>query len=116
MYVLRLDVSDGAEGDFDQTVVTAGVLPTAPLDLIGRAKEYHVNLAWSAAEGADYYRVLRRLAGESEFVQLGVTEYLAYVDDLPTGSTGADYQVLAVNGFGTAASAIVTVRPAFRTR
>jgi len=116
-YLLRLDVFDGADGDFDQVMIEAGAPPSAPINLEGRAKLLHVNVVWDLSAGAASYIVFRKLDSEVDFVEVGTTETAVYVDDLPTGTTSAEYFVQAENVFGVSDdSVIITVLPSTRSR
>jgi len=86
--------------------------PTPPENLVGRAKRLHVNLGWSGSEGATGFIVSRRLNGEVDFTEVGRTSSSAFVDDLPAGTTAAEYFVVADSPFGHSGdSAVVTVVP-----
>jgi len=116
-YLLRLDVFDGVDGDFDQVMVEVGATPAVPVNLAGRAKLLHVNVVWDASEGATNYIVFRKLDTEADFVEIGITEAAVYVDDLRTGATSADYFVQAQNVFGVSDdSEIITVLSTSRSR
>ena len=116
-YLLRLDISDGEDSDFDQVmveVVRAGSAPSTPENLFVRIKRSHLNLFWGSSEGATNYRVFRRLNTEIDFVEVGQTVYLVFVDDLPQEANSAEYFVMAENGFGLSddsAIVMVTMNP-----
>ena len=116
-YLIRVDVSDGAASNFDQVLVVVGEPPAEPLNVIGRARLYHVNVVWDPSATAASYTVYRKLDGETGFMMLGTTDTTVFVDDMPTTALYADYYVEAVNEFGTSdPSAVVRVYPALRTR
>ena len=117
-YLLRLDVTDGVESDFDQVLVIVGEPPAIPQNVIGRARLYHVNLVWDASIGAASYNIYRKLDTEADFTFMDtVTDVTVFVDDMPDGTVYADYYVEALNDFGVSdPSDVVQVLPAFRTR
>ena len=116
-YLLRLDVFDGLSTDFDQVMIEVGAPPAAPINVTGRAKLLHVNVVWDASEGAASYIVFRKLDADVDFVEVGTTESPVYVDDLPVGTTSADYFIQAENAFGVSDdSATIRVLPTSRSR
>ncbi len=52
-------------------------------------------LSWKPVTGAESYRILRRLSGEEEFVQLLVLEERIYEDTAVAGGIAAEYKVIA---------------------
>lgn len=93
----------------------AGERPTAPQNLIGRAKLWHINLRWVGSVEATGYIVFRRLDSETDFAQIVETAKTVLVDDLPAQATSAEYYVVAKNDFGMSdPSATVLVRPTRR--
>lgn len=52
-----------------------------------------VTLAWNAVEGADYYRVYRRVAGKKTFVCLEETDETDFTDTEVTPGTSYEYTV-----------------------
>jgi hypothetical protein len=112
-------VADGSSAfatqSFSIDVAAAGEAPDAPENLQGRAKDLHVNLAWSGSDTAENFRVFRRLDSETSFSEAGQTVNRVFVDDLPPGTASAEYYVVAENQFGQSGpSGITTVVPAFR--
>ena len=119
MYMLRLDVSDSEDGDFDQVVidVQAGEPPSAPENLVGRAKQFKVSVKWSGSPTATSFTVFRRLDSEIDFSLIGATEAFVFVDNLPQGTLSAEYFVVAENEFGVSdESDVVVVSPTLRRR
>ena len=119
-YLVRLDVSDGDQSDFDQAMVEAqqaGDPPTAPENVVGRAKLTRVNIVWAGSDTATEFVIFRRLDSETDFTELGRTAFRAFVDVLPSGASFGDYFVVAVNEFGESVpSDTVRVAPATRRR
>ena len=118
-YLLRLDVSDGVAGDFDQVVIEVGSPPSVPENLIGRARQYHVNLVWDLTVGATSYNIYRKLDSDSGYVHMGTiaADVTVFVDDMPSGTRYADYYIEAENSFGISdPTADVRVFPALRAR
>jgi hypothetical protein len=113
MYLLRLDVTDGVDSDFDQVVidVQAAQSPSAPDGLAGRAKGQSVILTWSGSPSATSFDIFRRLDSESDFSQVGATQLREFTDELPKKLTSVEYFVVASNEFGVSpASGIVKVQ------
>jgi hypothetical protein len=85
--------------------------------LVGRAKGLHINLRWDTPENASSYRVYRRLNTESNFTEVGEVTGYVYVDDLPGGTTSAEYYVVAENEFGQSSpSEVIVVTATTRQR
>ena len=119
-YLLRLDVSDGEDTDFDQVMVEAvqaGSAPETPENLVGRSKLSRVNVRWDDVVGATNYRVFRRLNTENDFTEAGQTQFSVFADNLPDNAQSAEYFVVAENNFGSSGdSAIVVVAKRIRIR
>ncbi len=93
----------------------AGLPPDAPENLLARAKGSQVNVTWQGSDTATNFRVFRRLDTDADFAEAGQVVSRVFVDDLPAGTSSADYYVVAENAFGQSApSGVVTVAPATR--
>lgn len=89
--------------------------PDAPTNLEGRAKRLKVNLTWTVSPAADNYLVFRRLNTEVNFLEIGQSTIDVFVDNLPAGTTSAEYFVVAENGNGQSdPSSTITVMPSSR--
>ena len=112
--------SSAAPGSAVSLVVSdgpAGEPPTPPENLVGRAKASRVNLGWQGSDTATSFLVFRRLDSETDFSQVGMVGARAFVDNLPVGTSSAEYYVVAKNDFGQSApSDTVTVAPRVRSR
>lgn len=86
----RLGVADatGIAEYFDLILDQASVLQTPVVNA-----DESVTLAWNTVQGADYYRIYRRIAGTKTYVCLEETEETGYTD---TGvMPGTSYELLA---------------------
>lgn len=97
------------------SVCTEDAVPDTPESLVGRAKRLHVNLRWSGSDTAISFHVFRRLDSEIDFSEVGEVANRVFVDDLPLGTSSAEYFVVAENAFGQSGdSTIITVVPSSR--
>ena len=99
----------GTPVDLVVSLGSAGSPPDAPVNLVGRAKRFHVNLSWSGSPSATKVRVFRRLSTEIDFVEIGSTSTRVFVDNLPLGTQFAEYYMVAENEFGSSAKSDVAV-------
>lgn len=89
----------------------------APNNVVGRAKDYHVNVVWEGSGQEQTFSVFRRLDSETEFSQIGQTVENVWVDDMPVGTAYAEYYIVALYDYGESEpSATVSVTPTFRSR
>ena len=91
-YVLKLEIFDGAERDFDNVMITVNPVELEPVeDLSARAKSGKVQPIWSAVEGADCYNVYRSETSGGPYTKIAdchVTDYCTYLDtDVVNGTT-----------------------------
>lgn len=86
----RLGVADatGIAKYFDLIPEQTPVLQKPTIDDDGS-----VTLAWDSVEGADYYRIYRRVTGKKKFVYLEETEDNEFVDTEVTPGTSYEYTV-----------------------
>ena len=100
------------------TLKQEGTPPEAPVNFMGQAKLLLVNLIWEGSEGATQFRVYRKLNTENAFTQIGEpTPYREFVDNLPAGTTSAQYYVVAENQFGSSGpSQTIEIKPSVRRR
>lgn len=86
----RLGVADamGIAEYFDLILDQAPVLQTPVVNA-----DESVTLAWNTVQGADYYRIYRRIAGTKTYVCLEETEETGYTDTGVMPGTSYEYTV-----------------------
>ncbi|MEL7450651.1 MAG: PASTA domain-containing protein, partial [Pseudomonadota bacterium] len=110
-------VQPGSPVDLIVSVGPAGSPPDAPTGLSARTKQLLVNLFWQPSEGATSYVVFRRLNTETEFVEVGSSQFIIFSNKLLDDTMFADYYVVARNEFGDSEpSETLRVAPVFRDR
>ncbi|MDH5327962.1 MAG: hypothetical protein OEZ68_11850 [Gammaproteobacteria bacterium] len=88
-----------------------------PTNLIARAKNHHVNVAWEGSDQQERYVVYRRFSSETDFIPVAEMETTVYVDDIPSGEQYAEYYITALYRLGESEPTnVVRVYPALRTR
>lgn len=81
--------------------------PSAPAGLaIAAVTTDSVALTWSAAAGADSYRIERAAAGSTGYAEIGATDAPGYTDTGVDTSVAWSYRVTSINAAGSASATV----------